>query len=94
MSRGHALGIYFDVPHKFVAHEREDGVSTRQALRAHSSTARAGRGAIECAIKETLSAATSLKNFRIIIIWGGSVGPGGAQGPKRCMACAVAVLIR
>ena len=61
VSRGHALGIYVDVSHEFVAHEREDGVSTRQALRAHSeSTARAGRGAIECAIKKTLSAATIL----------------------------------
>ena len=65
VSRSHALSISFDVSHKFVAHEREDGVSNRQALRAHSSPARAGRGAIECAIKETLSAATSLENLKL-----------------------------
>ena len=32
--------------------------------------------------------------IRIIIIWGGSVGHGRARGPKRCVAWAVAGLIR
>ena len=58
--RNHVLGLNFDASCKCVACEGGGGVSTRQALHARTSTARAGRGAIECTIKETLSAATSL----------------------------------
>ena len=94
VSRGHVLGMYFDVSYKCVACERGDGVSTRQALHAPTSAGacRTWRHRVRDQ-RDTLSGYNPLK-IEILIKWGADVGHDTARRPRRCVAWAMTGLIR